>query len=65
MIWTDFAIGVVVCIAITLTLHVIREWRQRSAYIVGLSPPEREALSGFEAIKGDWRAFRALSQLSD
>jgi hypothetical protein len=60
MNWTDFSIffgG----IAITLAAYFVRERRQRSAFIASLSPTERERLRGFEAIEGDWRAFRDLS----
>jgi len=60
MIWTSFAIGVAVCLAITLTAHVVRERRQRSAFITSLSPAQREGLWGFETVKGDWRAFKEL-----
>jgi hypothetical protein len=49
-------------IAITLTAYFVRERRQRSAFIASLSLAEREALRGFEAVRGDWRAFRDLSR---
>jgi hypothetical protein len=58
MFWTGFAIGVAVCLAITA--HVVRERRQRSAFITSLSPAQREGLWGFETVKGDWRAFKEL-----
>ena len=61
MIWTDLSIGFVGCIAITLAAYVVRERRQRSAFIASLSPAQREGLRGFETVKGDWRAFRDLS----
>jgi hypothetical protein len=60
MIWTSFAIGVAVCLAITLTARVVRERRQRSAFITSLSPAQREGLWGFETVNGDWRAFKEL-----
>ena len=60
MFWKGFAVGSSVCLAITLTAQRIREWRERSAFIAGLSPVQRESLGGFETIKGDWRAFRDL-----
>jgi hypothetical protein len=62
MIWTDFSIVFVGGIAITLTAYVVREQRQRSAFIARLSPAQREGLRGFETVKGDWRAFRDLSR---
>jgi hypothetical protein len=62
MFWTGFAIGIAVCLAIGLAAHCVREWRQRSAFIVSLSSAQREALRGFETVTGgDWRAFRDLS----
>jgi hypothetical protein len=61
MFWTEFAIVFVGGIAITLTAYVVRERRQRSAFIGSLSPAQREGLRGFETVKGDWRAFRDLS----
>ena len=60
MIWTSFTIGVAVCLASTLTAHVVRERHQRSAFINSLSPAQREGLWGFETVKGDWRAFKEL-----
>jgi hypothetical protein len=61
MFWTGFAVGFAACFAIGLTAHFLYEWIQRSAFIASLSPAQRERLWGFEAIKGDWRAFRDLS----
>jgi hypothetical protein len=61
MFWTGFASGFVVCLAVGLTVRIIDEWIQRSAFIASLSPARREILRGYEAIKGDWRAFRDLS----
>jgi len=60
MFWTGFFIGFAACLAIGLTAHFIHARRQRSAFIAGLSPADRERLRGFETIKGDWRAFRNL-----
>jgi hypothetical protein len=57
MFWTGFA----VCLVVGLTARFMHEWIQRSAFIESLSPAQREKLGGFEAIKGDWRAFRDLS----
>jgi hypothetical protein len=62
MIWTSFTIGFAVCLVITLTAHVVREQRQRSAFISSLSPAQREGLWGFETVKGDWRAFKELTE---
>ena len=53
--------GFAVCLAVGLTARFMQEWIQRSAFIASLSPAQREILWGFEAIKGDWRAFRDLS----
>ena len=60
MFWTGFFIGFAACLAIWLTTHFVHEWRQRSAFIASLSPAEREKLTGFETLKGDWHAFREL-----
>jgi hypothetical protein len=60
MFWTGVFIGFAACLAIGLTGHFIYDRRQRSAFIASLSPRLRERLSGFETIKGDWRAFRDL-----
>lgn len=60
MFWTGFLIGFAVCLATGLIGHFIYDRRQRSAFIASLSPGLRERLSGFETIKGDWRAFREL-----
>jgi hypothetical protein len=51
-----FLIGFFGCIS----AYVIRERRQRSAFIARLLPPERERLRDFEAFNGDWRSFRDL-----
>jgi len=40
----------------------VRERRQRSAFITSLSPAQREGLWGFETVKGDWRAFKELTE---
>ena len=61
MFWTGFAYGFATCLAVGLTARFMHEWIQRSAFIAGLSPAQRETLWGIEAIKGDWRAFRDLS----
>jgi hypothetical protein len=61
MFWTGFAYGFAACLAVGLTARFMNEWIQRSAFIARLSPAQREILWGFEAIKGDWRAFRDLS----
>jgi hypothetical protein len=61
MFWTGFVYGFAVCLAVGLTARFMHEWIQRSAFIASLSPAQREILWGFEAIKGDWRAFRDLS----
>ena len=61
MFWTGFASGFAVCLAVGLTARFINEWIQRSAFIASLSPAQRQTLWGYEAIKGDWRAFRDLS----
>ena len=53
--------GFAVCLAVGLTARFMHEWIPRSAFIASLSPARREVLLGFEAIKGDWRAFRDLS----
>jgi hypothetical protein len=60
MFWASFLSGFAACLAIGLTTHFVREWRQRSAFIASLSPAEREKLTGFETLKGDWHAFREL-----
>ena len=60
MFWASFLSGFAACLAIGLTAYFVREWRQRSAFIASLSPAEREKLTGFEALKGDWHAFREL-----
>lgn len=60
MFWTPFLSGFAACLAIWLSAHFVREWRQRSAFIASLSPAEREKLVGFETVKGDWHAFREL-----
>jgi hypothetical protein len=60
MFWTGFFIGFAACLAIGLTAHFIHDRRQRSAFIASLSPSQREKLSDFETVKGDWHAFRDL-----
>jgi hypothetical protein len=60
MFWTGVFIGFAACLAIGLTGHFIYDRRQRSAFVTSLSPELREKLTGFEAIEGDWRAFRDL-----
>ena len=57
MFRTGFFIGSAACLAIgltgTLSTTAVGVYRQPS-------PALRERLSGFETIKGDWRAFRDL-----
>jgi hypothetical protein len=60
MFWTGFVIGTAACFATALTLYFVHDHRQRSAFIAGLSPSQRESLRGFEAVKGDWQQFRNL-----
>jgi hypothetical protein len=60
MFWTGFFIGVAASLVIGLTAILIRDRRQRSAFIAGLSRAERERLKGFETVQGNWRAFRDL-----
>ena len=61
MFWTGFACGFAACLTVGLAARFMQESIQRSAFIASLSPAQREILWGFEAIKGDWRAFRDLS----
>lgn len=60
MFLTGFFAGFSACAAAVLTMRIIRDRRQRSAFIADLSPAEREALRGFEQIRGDWHAYRDL-----
>jgi hypothetical protein len=60
MFWTGFFIGFAACLAIGLTAHFVHDRRQRTAFIAGLSPAERERLMGVETVKGDWHAFPDL-----
>jgi hypothetical protein len=60
MFWTGFFIGFAACLAIGLTAHFVHDRRQRTAFIAGLSPAERERFRGFETVKGDWHEFRDL-----
>ena len=52
--------GFAACLAISLTMYLVRERRERSAFICRLLPAQREGLRGFKSIKGDWREFRDL-----
>jgi len=61
MFWTGFACGFAACFTVGLAARFMQEWIQRSAFVASLSPAQREILWGFEAIKGDLRAFRDLS----
>ena len=61
MFWTGFAYGFAACLAVGLAARFMHEWIERTAFIASLSPAQREILWGFEAIKGDWRAFRDFS----
>jgi len=61
MFWTGFACGFAACLTVGLAARFMQEWIQRSAFVASLSPAQREILWGFEAIKGDLRAFRDLS----
>jgi hypothetical protein len=60
MFWTGFFIGFAACLAIGLTAHFVHDRRQRTAFIAGLSPAERERFRGFEKVRGDWHEFRDL-----
>jgi hypothetical protein len=60
MFWASFLSGFAACLVIGLIVYFVREWRQRSAFIASLSLAEREKLTGFETLKGDWHAFREL-----
>lgn len=57
---TGFFIGVFAVLAIGLVVYFVREWRQRAAFIAGLSPQQRERLRGFEEVNGDWHEYRDL-----
>lgn len=58
---SDFA----ACLAIWLSAHFGREWRQRSAFIASLSPTEREKLLGFETVKGRLARAPGITALAD
>jgi hypothetical protein len=60
MFWTGFVAGIPACFATGLTSYFVHDYRQRSAFIAGLSPSERENLRGFEQVRGDWHEFRDL-----
>ena len=60
MFWTGFLVGLAACLAIALIVHFIHDRLQRSAFIASLTPAERERLTGFEAVNGDWHEFRDL-----
>jgi hypothetical protein len=60
MFWTGFFTGFAACLAIGLTVHLVRDWRERAAFISTLSSAERDQLRGFETVNGDWRQFRDL-----
>jgi hypothetical protein len=62
MFSTGFFIGFAACLAIGLTVHLVRDRRQRAAFISTLSSAERAQLRGFETVNGDWRQFRDLLQ---
>ena len=60
MFWTGFFIGFTACLGIGLAAHVVHNRRQRAAFIASRSPAEREKLTGFESVRGDWHDFRDL-----
>lgn len=60
MSWTGIFIGLAAFLAIGLTVHLVRDRRERAAFISTLSSAERDQLRGFETINGDWRQFRDL-----
>jgi hypothetical protein len=60
MSWTGFFIGLAACLAMGLTVYLVRDRRERAAFISTLSSAERDQLRGFETINGDWRQFRNL-----
>ena len=60
LFWTGFFIGFAACLATGLTVHLVRDWRERAAFISTLSSAERDQLRGFETVNGDWRQFRDL-----
>ena len=60
MFWTGFVIGIAVCSATGLIMYFVRDYHQRSAFIAGLSPRQRENLRGFESVRGNWHEFRDL-----
>ena len=51
MFWAPFLSGFAACLAIGLTAHFVREWRQRSAFIASLSPAEREKLRDLKHLR--------------
>ena len=57
MFWAPFLSGFVACLAIWLSAHFVREWRQRSAFIASLSPAD---------VKNSWdlRQLRATGTRS-
>ena len=64
MFWTGFFIGFAACLGIVLAAHVVHYWRQREAFIAGLSPAERELLEGYETYKGDWHDYGPVAPLA-
>jgi hypothetical protein len=64
MFWTGFFIGFAACLAIGLTVHLVRDRRQRAAFVSTLSSAEHAQLRGFETVNGDWRQFRDLLRQS-
>jgi hypothetical protein len=58
MLWIGFIAGIV-CFTTGL-ITFVHDRRQRSAFIAGLSPSQRENLRGFESVKGTWYEYRDL-----
>jgi len=60
MLFAGFLAGFSACAVLVLTTRIVGDRRQRSAFVAELSPVEREALLGFEEVRGDWLAYRDL-----